>query len=471
MPKSRNSGSIGSRQGNDTFDEREMSDRIEDRLREAGTVRVNVESRSRGTREEVDVIFSGRTAVISSGSGRSYTVDLSDGSCSCPDYEHRQNRCRHIEAVDIAREQITQGTFQGSINDEDVNANQFTREYMSNETEDEIRNRQREYVDDSFFYTENPEQFQQDLQRLRDAPVPYYYDNVLNGSNITFGIELEFVNGNSDAIAMELHAMGICSSPSMQRYHSARMEGKWILESDGSVTSGRRGGELISPVLTDTPETWRQIEKICEVARRHGARVNTETGGHVHVGAEDALDGKRQRWRRFFKAATGFEEAFHRLAGGEQGRFRDSHYAPSSLAQNRAGITTRLPQDGDTAEFQNVIRGIGRGKYQSINLSPFCSSKKTIEFRAFNGTLTPGIIQANVKYAAGVINTSVRSRIQQSEGLDVSDADRRRGRILNEYENNNRREDSSLMKAMDAMFSRKEDKEHILSVIAKNSWA
>ncbi|MDD4566125.1 MAG: amidoligase family protein [Eubacteriales bacterium] len=470
MPKSRNSGSIGSRQGDITYDEREMSDRIEDRLRAAGTVRVNVESRTRGTREDVDVTFSGRTAVIRSGSGRSYSVDINTGSCDCPDFVNRQNRCRHIEAADIAREQITQGTFQGSRNDTDINTNQFTGEYISNETEDEIRNLQREYHDDSFFYTENPEQFEQDMQRLREAPVPYYYQNVLNGSNVTFGIELEFVDGDSNAIARELHSLGICSSSSMQRYHSLRAPGKWVLEIDGSVTRGGRGGELISPVLTDTPETWQQIETICEVARRHGARVNTSTGGHVHIGAEDALDGKRQRWRRFFKTAVGFEEAFHRLAGGEQSRFRNSYYAPSSLSQNRAGISTRMPQEENTSAFQTVISRISQGKYQSINISSFSGSKKTIEFRAFNGTLTPGIIQANVKYAAGVINTSVRSRIRQGEGIDVSDSDRKRGRIINDYEINNNRSDLSIMKAMDVMFSRKEDKEHILSVMAKNSW-
>lgn len=471
MPKSRNSGSIGARTGDPTYDEREMSDRIEDRLREAGTVRVSVESRARGTREDVDVIFSGRTAVISSGSGRSYTVDLDEGSCSCPDYEHRHNRCRHIEAADIAREQIAQGTAQGSFYDADINANQFAREYISNETEEEIRNLQREYSDDSFFYTENPDQFQQDMQRLRDDPVPFYYDNVLNGSNITFGIELEFVDGDSDAIARELHGLGICSSSAMQGYHSRREPGKWVLESDGSVTRGRRGGELISPILTDTPETWGQIETICEVARRHGARVNTSTGGHVHIGAEDALDGKRQRWRRFFKTTVGFENAFHRLAGGEQGRFRGGHYAPSAISQNRAGITARMPQEGDTTAFQSIIGRISRGKYQSINLSPFSGNKKTIEFRAFNGTLTPGVIQANVKYAAGIINTSVRSRIRQDEGMNVSDSDRKRGRLINDYESNNVRDDASVMKALDVVFSRKEDKEHILSVIAKNSWA
>lgn len=75
-----------------------------------------------------------------------------------------------------------------------------------------------------------------------------------------------------------------------------------------------------------------------------------------------------------------------------------------------------------------------------------------------------------MKYAAGIVNTAVNSRIGQGEGITVTDTDRKRGRIINDYQNN-QRDDNSLIKAMDAVFSRKEDKAHVLSVIAKNSWA
>ncbi|MDF3003308.1 MAG: hypothetical protein K0Q48_3427, partial [Bacillota bacterium] len=465
MPKSRSNGSLGSRSGETTYDEREMSDRIEDRLQDAGTVRVNVESRSRGIREDVDVTFSGRTAVISSGSGRSYTVDIDTSTCNCPDHIHRHNRCRHIEAADIAQEQITQGTSQGSRSDSGISPNEFIGEFIQNEINEELGNHQSVYTDDSFFYTENPELFQKDMERLRDAPIPYYYENVLNGSNITFGIELEFAFGDSDAIASELYNLGICSSPYMHEYHDSREPGKWVLECDDSVTEGGYGGELISPVLTDTPETWRQIQIVCEVAKRHGAFVNEDTGGHVHIGAEESLDGKRQRWRRFFKTAVGFESVFHRLAGGEQGRFRGGGYALSAISQNREGLNTRLPDQGTISDFQAEIGSLDLHRYRSINLESFTSNKKTIEFRAFNGTITPGVIQANVKYAAGVINTSVRSRVSPEEGLAATASDRKRGSIINNYEQNNFRNDVSIMKAMDVMFSRREDKEHIMSII------
>ena len=473
MPKSRSS-SIGTRSSDSTFEEQEMSQRIEDRL-EGIEVDVEMPSRSRGGMETLRVSFSGGNAQVHSPrSGNTYTVDIGEENCDCPDHTHRQTRCRHIEAVSIAQGQISQSYESGNLSDFTVNTNQVAAEYLRNEANAEIENNQRQYQDDGFFYCDNSDQFRQDSERLLHEPLPYYYENVLNGSEITFGIELEFVNGNSNAIAAELHALGICSTPHMVGYHSRREPGQWILERDGSVTNGSRGGEIISPILKDTPETWRQLEIICEVAKRHGAEVNYETGGHIHIGAEDAFDGKRQRWRRFFKMSSGFEDVFHRLAGGEQGIFRganDDYYTRSARTQSHQGIIAPMPNVAETSTFQRIISNLGEDKYRSINLLPF-ATKKTIEFRAFNGSLTPGVIQANVKYAAGIVNAAERARTRGSENFNVTEHDKRRGEIINTYTSlEHNLSDQAIINVLDTVCSRKEDKEHLLSVIVRNRWA
>lgn len=472
MPKSRRSSIANRGDIMSPLEELEMSNRLEQRLIDADEIDIMVFSQTRGIQENVQVNFHSLENVsVISESGNEYIVDSINNTCTCPDFVHRQQSCRHLEAVDLAREEVGRGTFIGSSTNEGTSTNQVIGELINNEIRSELSNIQNEYIDDSFFYSENESEFQNDLERLINEPVPYYYENVLNGSNITFGIELEFIDGDSNAIANELYELNLCGNRTMQGYHSVTQPGMWKVERDGSVTSGNRGGEIISPILTDSPETWIQIEKICEVAKRHGAKVNYKTGGHVHVGAADTLDGKRQRWRRFFKAATGFEETFLRLAGGEQRRFRDNQYTPSSIEQNRRGISRSMPAEGSVSEFQNIVRDISRGKYQSINLSTFNSSKKTVEFRAFNGSLTPGIIQANVKYAAGMINTAEKSKLRQSEGRTCTPSGKKRAQIINEYNTNNERTDKGMIQALDAIFSRKEDKLHIMSVLAKNSWA
>lgn len=474
MPKQR-SNSIGSSsaQSNDELlHEEEMARRMDDRLQEAGDIEVPVESRTRGQVESVSVHFtSGNEAIVTSQSGNAYHVNVDEETCDCPDHVNRGGRCRHMEAVDQAREQVGRGVRPGSRFDREMNPIQVTQEGMEHETAAEVDMQRWDYTDDGFFYIDHPEIFREDMRRLAAEPAPYYHENVLNGAATTFGIELEFVGGDSNAIAAELHRLGLCGTPRMVGYHAPAAPGMWKVERDGSVTSGSQGGEIVSPILRDTPETWQQIETICQVARRHGAQVDHRTGGHVHVGAEDVLDGKRQRWRRFFKLAAGFEPVLFRLSGGEQGRFRGGHYAESANEQNLSGINARLPNQEDNDIFRRILSRISRTRYTSINLQPFVSGKKTVEFRAFNGTLTPGVIQANIKYAVGSVRTSERSRTRDSESYDVTATDKKRGSIIHRYRENNQRSDEAVMRALDALFARKEDKEHILSVLAKNQWA
>lgn len=474
MPKSRNSSIAGTSSEDSSYEVQEMGRRMEERM-EGITVDVPISSRSRGGMENIRVTFgSGSTDVLSE-SGSTYQVDIDNESCSCPDYVHRHNRCRHIEAVSIARGMAARGMGSGNIRSADVSLGQTAAETQQNQNRSELQIQRQPYREDGFFYNDNVDQFREDSQRLLREPLPYYYENVLNGSDITFGIELEFVNGNSNAIAQELYGMGLCCQPSMVRYHSAniRVPGKWILEADGSVTNGNRGGELVSPVLRDTPQTWRDIQRICEVARQHGGQVNFKTGGHIHIGAEVTLDGKRQRWKRFFKMTAGFEDVFHRLAGGEQGVYRgqvDSHYTQSARPQSHRGIQMFMQGEGTIEQYQRIITSIGEQKYRSINLLPF-GDKKTVEFRAFNGTLTPEIIQANVKYAAGLVNAAERSRTRESENFNVTEYDKRRGGIINHYAAmEGEFTDQAIMNVLDTVCSRKEDKEQLLAVIVRNRW-
>lgn len=492
MPKTRSSGNTIASRGNGSgsggggfgggsggigFEgNNEMSSRLDERIQETGSVDVEVVSRTRDGMETVTVNFDSNTPgifAVDSASGNSYTVNSEEETCTCNDYIHRNRRCRHMEAVALAQEEMPRGFAGGSRTDQEVNANEVSREHINNERTLEAHNAERTFSDDNHFYTDNPEEFERDMARLRNEPIPYEYENVLNGSDITFGIELEFVNGNSDAIARELYDMGICSSPRMQRYHSSSVPGKWKLESDGSVTDRRtgRGGELVSPILKDTPETWQQIEKICEVARRHGAQVNSKTGGHVHVSVEP-LDGKRQRWRRLFKAFAGNEEAVFRLSGGELGSIRSGYstYATSTGSELNSAIRTSLPEEGSMAEFRSRLANVGWDKYRSFNLLPFTSgTRPTLEIRAFNGSLTPGVIQANVKTSVGLIHAAERSRTQGvSEGLTTSSFSKR-GRLIEET-NNNRQDSATMMRMLDAFFTRKSDKEHVLNVMAKNRW-
>src|ERR1700736_4606755 len=103
----------------------------------------------------------------------------------------------------------------------------------------------------------------------------YERENVIGDPNQTFGIEIEFDGADPNVVARALYEAGLAASPQQQSYHSQnRVPGKWVLEHDSTVS-----GEIVSPVLKDTPETRDQLERVCSILRAHGARTTTRTGG------------------------------------------------------------------------------------------------------------------------------------------------------------------------------------------------
>lgn len=447
----------------------DTAEQINERLRDAGTVRVRIDSRSRNQLEDVEVIFSDSPgmAEVRSTSGMAYSVDHINGSCTCMHHIMRDERCRHMDAVDIAMGQVIDGQ---RYND---NMNAVENLVESDIIEEINRNEiMADQEDDEFFYLDHEAEFERKL--MNGIDVPYEYENVLNGSDVTFGIELEFVGGDADAIARDLYREGICAYDHRVNYHARSIEGKWKLERDGSVSDGSRGGELVSPVLKDTPETWKNIEKICEIAKRHGARIDDRCGGHVHIGM-DPLDTARQRWRRFFNVMSGYEECIYRSAGGDEGRIRSGHrhYAESFQRRAEYGSNRRI-----RLESVDDVRALAadvsqRNRYYALNLKNVAEMGKpdTVEFRYFNGSLNPKQIQANVKLSSGVIMAARKCRIKDinSIGYEVSDAFKRRGKLL-KNSNTASRSNKKIAEFLDIVCTRKKDKDALLSVFAKNQW-
>lgn len=478
MPKQRSSNSVGNRNntsgaggaggaGGGVGGPEGLADLLNNRLNEERTVSVELPSRTRNRMEELEVTFTGGSSIVEvqSESGNTYHVDTAEGTCDCAHYQHRQETCRHMDAVEMAQgnnpelrsmtEAVDVGEELSNVANQDYTEEEARRALTGNRE------------DDGVFYSDDVEAMEARMAELRDQPLPYDYANALNGSNVTFGLELEFVDGDSDAIAAELYDLGIVGHDYMIPYRGRGVSGKWKLEKDGSVTRGRRGGELVSPVLQDTPETWRNLQTICEVARRHGARVSTATGGHIHVGVEP-LDTARQRWRRFFKTIKGNEEAVFNFSGGDLGRFRGGIYANSFSREASDGATRPFNMDS-MYDVRSLARNVQSDRYRGINLTNLAGGRQdTVEFRYFNGSLTPGQIQANVKLAVGIMHASEQSRTRASEEFHVSEANIRRGNMINNGDN--AKNSKSIARLIDIAFTRPQDREHALSVFAKNQW-
>ncbi|MFZ5642529.1 MAG: amidoligase family protein [Bacillota bacterium] len=411
---------------------------------------------------------------VSTNTGNIHTVE--NGGCSCPDYQIN-GTCIHVQAVELVHTGST-----GPETEETVTVNNISPDTprinnaRAREAEKERRQRrtrleawQKKYGDD-IMLTRNDEAFNRLHKAVKSGnAVQYEYENVLAGSENTFGIEIEFVSGNLHKIAHSLHGLGL-GDGQIHSYHSQRQPGKWTVETDSSVSIGYRGGEVISPVLKDCPETWKQLEKVCEVIKRYGGRINSKCGGHIHICA-DPLDARSFRWNRLMKIWGGYEDVLYRMASGGQsnGQFRGRTYA-GPIASTLPAMFLRDRQTDETE-----IRRHAGNRYQGLNFlnaNPG-TSKNTVEFRLWNGSLNPKQIQANIKTSMAIIHASelvrrteesTRERgemIPVSQTMPYGDA-ARTGKDPDDH--------TEIKRLLDILFVRSKDKAAALWLYASSQW-
>ena len=243
--------------------------------------------------------------------------------------------------------------------------------------------------------TTNDELHRQLLRLARTSGGEYERENVIGDPNQTFGVEIEFDGADANEVARAFHAAGLASTPNLQGYHSHREPGKWVVERDSTVT-----GEVVSPVLQDTPETWAQLERACAILRENGARVTARTGGHVHVGADSAgLDHDVGRFRRVANACAWAEDLMYRLAaatgrGGRRHRGAGNGYR--WCGPMGAGQFEEAQSLNELASHVGASHGFG------LNYGNLLESRRTIEYRYFDSSLDPARLQANIKLACWI---------------------------------------------------------------------
>jgi len=236
---------------------------------------------------------------------------------------------------------------------------------------------------------------QQLLQLARTSGGEYERENVIGDPNQTFGVEIEFDGADASAVARAFHAAGLSSTPNLQGYHSRHDSGKWVVERDSTVT-----GEVVSPVLQDTPETWAQLERACAILRENGARVTARTGGHVHVGADSAgMDHDVGRFRRVANTCAWAEDLMYRLAastgrGGRRHRGAGNGYR--WCGPMRSGQFEQAQSLSELATRVGASHGVG------LNYGNILDTRRTIEYRYFDSSLDPARLQANIKLACWI---------------------------------------------------------------------
>jgi hypothetical protein len=304
--------------------------------------------------------------------------------------------------------------------------------------------------------TTNDELHRQLLQLARTSGGEYERENVIGDPNQTFGVEIEFDGADANEVARAFHAAGLASTPNLQGYHSHREPGKWVVERDTTVN-----GEVVSPVLRDTPETWAQLERACAILRENGATVTTRTGGHVHVGADSAgMDHDVGRFRRVANACAWAEDLMYRLAaatgrGGRRHRGAGNGYR--WCGPMGAGQFEEAQSVNELASRVGASHGFG------LNYGNLLDSRRTIEYRYFDSSLDPARLQANIKLACWITkraSTLPDSAIPTERVRLGSHAD---GQVTDSN-------DGLLRRFADTIFVRPQDKLKLYWLFQRSAW-
>lgn len=334
--------------------------------------------------------------------------------------------------------------------------------------------------DTSVRYGEQMEAFQQayDDARARieagEPAVPYLTENATGGLGAReggrgFGVEIEFdlpphnQYAALQAIGRDLHAAGLTQTPRMLGYHQGRgTEGYtdnpdgWRLESDSSVA-----GEIVSPIMYDTPETWNNLAQVCEIVRRHGGQATARTGGHVHVSAGD-YDHTISNHHRLISMVAEHEDTMYRLAQNPAAR---AHRGLTWCSPNI------LPSEGYTSLRDVHVRNSSHDL--GVNMQSLHGrSSDHVEYRMWDGSLDPGVIQAQVKVSLGVTEAAFRSGGQQSSparepvGTHLT-RNPRRQRLTGEAWQENT---ASFRRLVDTIFRREQDKAQATALFAATRW-
>ena len=401
--------------------------------------------------------LNGQVSVEYEGRGKEYLVlpvresgdsGVDQLKCNCDIY-HATTNCHHLVLASESIATLIQGIERLSPRQDEVfeaaeNARKAILESYESSLEASDRAKRR-WKPVGKSYLENPELFQEFYEEAlvakraladvgkskngQEYPVPYIKNNAFGGLGKRgargFGTELEFEFPDTMSeeeqkaaratIGKALYTEGLTSVEHQLAYGSAREKYKsthrrgWSFEEDPTIA---RGGEVVSPIMYDEPETWNNLEKVCDIITRHGGIPTENTGGHVHVGAGD-FNHTVANHNRFFESYKENEDLLFRLSTNpEVGTHRsrlvkdtDPISAKTNSNTKKSISPNQLPSSA-YASFDDIMDAKTRAAINTEHLVG--ESKDHLEFRSFDGSLNPSVIQAQIGISLYMTEAAIR---------------------------------------------------------------
>ncbi|MGN6105208.1 MAG: amidoligase family protein [Kofleriaceae bacterium] len=239
---------------------------------------------------------------------------------------------------------------------------------------------------------------------------------------LKFGIEIETVGLTIQQLAQAIHgAIGDPTLPPNLYGQVGAFDARgrlWRVVADASLSGGFHSGEIVSPILGY--EDIEMLQKVVRAVRAAGARADSTTGIHIHIGASH-FDAKSltnlvkmvHKQERLLEHALGVSErrlGWHCRPIDAAFLQRLEESRPRTLAQvNEAWYGRARPRPARYDE----------SRYRGLNLNSFFF-RGTIEFRYFNGTLHAGEVKAYVQLTLALAAKALKARSASSKRRDFN---------------------------------------------------
>lgn len=332
-------------------------------------------------------------------------------------------------------------------------------------------------------YTDDPKAFHKDYHELAKKPLEYSYQNVLGGAGKgprgrKFGVELEFVISDKSKsvrsvlrdIAEDFQKHGLSKRSTVGEYHDSQDSGwdSWAVEEDGSVD-----GEIVSPIMSDTPESWEKLETVCKILKSHGCSVDSTTGSHVHIstGSYGFSTAKHTELRR---NVLKNEDLLYRLGSNPSaGRHRGISYCVPNTIDKDDDISSDINYGVYNVPLSNNQGMLNMG--YSADIDNVDASH--VEFRMWDGTLDAAVVQKQVQVSAAMVDRAERDVLVNGlssrkenhirQGVHRHHEDREKGRRSAErfHEMN-----KDVAQFLDETFPDKESRQSVMHLFAKTKW-
>lgn len=193
-----------------------------------------------------------------------------------------------------------------------------------------------------------------------------------------YGVELEFAGIEANTAVEAIRAAGI--EINYEGYHH-QTRATWKLVHDSSC-----GLEAVSPILQGEAGL-RQIATVCDALSAAGARVNRNTGYHLHM---DASDFSLQQFKNLIKLWIKFEDVIDTFQPPSR-RQSANTFCRSNLDQfnidgNAANACRAAFEAVNAARTIEDLKTLFHSRYMKLNIQAFWRHR-TIEVRHHAGTL------------------------------------------------------------------------------------